>query len=158
MQYDWWGSALDLFRYSAPDTLDWTTDTPSYFSADGGATAFQGGNFSTGDFNGDGWQASHWKAPQLPNGNFSCAMPKLGILNPYICSGRPGIVTGLDLAAYDAIGYNTSANLSTYAKSTTQIVFESTNVPEPASWAMLIAGFGLTGAMLRRRRYAVAAA
>ncbi len=27
------------------------------------------------------------------------------------------------------------------------------NVPEPASWAMLIAGFGLTGAALRRRRY-----
>jgi hypothetical protein len=24
-------------------------------------------------------------------------------------------------------------------------------VPEPASWAMLIAGFGLTGAMMRRR-------
>jgi PEP-CTERM motif len=32
----------------------------------------------------------------------------------------------------------------------------STAVPEPASWAMLIAGFGLTGATLRRRR-AVAA-
>ena len=30
-------------------------------------------------------------------------------------------------------------------------------VPEPASWAMLIAGFGLTGAALRRRRTAVAA-
>jgi PEP-CTERM motif len=29
-------------------------------------------------------------------------------------------------------------------------------VPEPASWAMLIAGFGLTGAMLRRRRHLVA--
>lgn len=26
-------------------------------------------------------------------------------------------------------------------------------VPEPASWAMLIAGFGLTGAAMRRRRY-----
>jgi hypothetical protein len=25
-------------------------------------------------------------------------------------------------------------------------------VPEPASWAMLIAGFGLTGAAMRRRR------
>ncbi|MGL6043058.1 MAG: PEPxxWA-CTERM sorting domain-containing protein, partial [Sandaracinobacteroides sp.] len=24
-------------------------------------------------------------------------------------------------------------------------------VPEPASWALMIAGFGLTGAMLRRR-------
>jgi hypothetical protein len=30
-------------------------------------------------------------------------------------------------------------------------------VPEPASWAMLIAGFGLTGAAMRRRRIAVAA-
>jgi hypothetical protein len=29
-------------------------------------------------------------------------------------------------------------------------------VPEPASWAMLIAGFGLTGATLRRRRMAAA--
>ncbi len=26
-------------------------------------------------------------------------------------------------------------------------------VPEPSNWAMLIAGFGLTGAVLRRRRY-----
>jgi len=29
-------------------------------------------------------------------------------------------------------------------------------VPEPASWAMLIAGFGLTGAAMRRRRVVVA--
>jgi hypothetical protein len=26
------------------------------------------------------------------------------------------------------------------------------DVPEPASWAMMIAGFGLTGAAMRRRR------
>jgi choice-of-anchor A domain-containing protein len=30
-------------------------------------------------------------------------------------------------------------------------------VPEPASWAMMIAGFGLVGAMMRRRRSALAA-
>lgn len=40
-------------------------------------------------------------------------------------------------------------------------VFGATNtgggVPEPASWAMLITGLGLTGAMLRRRRRIVAA-
>ena len=30
-------------------------------------------------------------------------------------------------------------------------------IPEPASWAMLIAGFGLTGAIARRRRTAVTA-
>lgn len=29
-------------------------------------------------------------------------------------------------------------------------------VPEPASWALLIAGFGLTGAAMRRRRAAIA--
>lgn len=29
------------------------------------------------------------------------------------------------------------------------------NVPEPASWAMLITGFGLTGAAMRRRRAAI---
>jgi hypothetical protein len=32
-----------------------------------------------------------------------------------------------------------------------------TVVPEPANWAMLIAGFGLTGAVMRRRRMAIAA-
>ncbi len=31
------------------------------------------------------------------------------------------------------------------------------DVPEPASWALLIAGFGLTGAVMRRRRVATAA-
>lgn len=66
-------------------------------------------------------------------------------------------MTGLDLAAYDAIGYNTAENVNAYAKSTAQIAFESTNVPEPANWAMLIAGFGLTGAAMRRHRKMVAA-
>ena len=31
-------------------------------------------------------------------------------------------------------------------------------VPEPASWALMIAGFGLTGSAMRRRRFAVVAA
>ncbi len=30
------------------------------------------------------------------------------------------------------------------------------SVPEPASWAMMIAGFGLVGAMVRRRRPRIA--
>ena len=30
------------------------------------------------------------------------------------------------------------------------------SVPEPASWALLIVGFGLTGAVLRRRRVVAA--
>lgn len=157
VQDDWWGTTLDLFRYSEPGRLDWTTDTASYFSADGGLTAYQDGLFSTGSFNGDGWQASHWKAPQLPDGRFSCLRTKLGVMNPYLCGGQEGILTGLDIAAFDAIGYNTSVDLLTYNKTTAQIAFESTNVPEPHAWAMLIAGFGLTGAAMRRRRSAIKA-
>ena len=42
--------------------------------------------------------------------------------------------------------------------STLTITTQATGaVPEPANWAMLIAGFGLTGAVMRRRRTAVAA-
>ena len=37
-----------------------------------------------------------------------------------------------------------------------RIVEGSTAVPEPAAWAMMIAGFGLAGATLRRRRGALA--
>ncbi len=39
-----------------------------------------------------------------------------------------------------------------------QFVFEDTVVPEPATWAMMITGFGLVGFAARRRRTAVAAA
>jgi len=155
---DWFGTTLDLFRYSAPGVLDWTTNTASYFSLDGGKTAYQGGLFSTGTYTGDSWQASHWKAPQvtLPDGSqvFSCRQPKLGIMNPYICNGRPGIVTALDLAAQDAIGWNIASNAAspTYAKTTADIAHDLTAVPEPAAWAMMLTGFGFVGVMQRRRR------
>jgi hypothetical protein len=150
---DWFGQTLDLFRYSAPGALDWTTNTASYFSIDGGATAFGNGKFSTGNYTGDGWQASHWKAPQLPNGNFSCAMPKLGIMNPYICGGRLGVVTGLDLASLDAIGWNINGGNPglAYGKTTSDIVHGLFNVPEPAVWLQFMMGFGLLGTAARRR-------
>lgn len=37
------------------------------------------------------------------------------------------------------------------------LTFTTNAVPEPASWAMLMTGFGLAGAALRRRRAALAA-
>ncbi len=148
----WWGYAADMFRYSAPGKLDWTFGTNSYFSIDGGLTAFNGNSyFSTGDVNGDGWQASHWKAPQLPTGQFSCAMPKVGIMNPYLCSGQKAIVTGNDIALLDAIGWNTNVNaLNPYSIDTGAIKLAF--VPEPAQWALMIGGFGFVGGAMRRRK------
>lgn len=149
----WWGYGLDMFRYSAPGQLDWRPGVDSYFSIDGGQTAFMGGYFSTGENNGDGNQASHWKQPDqaTPCQNF------LGVMNPYICGGKTDSVTGLDLALFDAIGWNTNVDISNYDVSTAEIYRANiASVPEPAEWALLLAGFGVVGATLRRRRPAQA--
>lgn len=142
-------SPLDLFRYSNSG-LDWTVGTDSRFSIDQGAALFGDSGFSTGSFNGDGWQASHWKAP----GNCGTF---LGIMNPYICNGKTDEVTALDLAAFDAIGWDVNIDLLKnpgYRFSTKDIYLNY--VPEPGTWALMIAGFGLIGATLRRRRLAAA--
>ncbi len=144
-------SALDMFRYSAPGTLDFRTGGTKYFSVDGGATALFNNTMSTGSFNGDGRQASHWKdTPGCQIGN--------GIMDPTFCFGQTGYVTGLDLAAFDAMGWNLSVDALTYKTTSTGKILRGylgTAVPEPANWAMMIAGFGLAGTALRRRKTTV---
>ena len=152
---DAFGTTLDLFRYAndplsdgSGPTLTWAPGVESYFSVDGGQTDL--GGFSTGAFNGDTWQASHWKAPtQSP---FCTGL--LGIMNPYICSGRGGIVTPLDFDALDAIGYNFAFGDNAPTLTTSQIArqFAIVPIPEPATWAAMVLGFGFMGAALRRRR------
>lgn len=143
-------SSLDMYRYSAPSTLDFRTGGTKYFSIDGGATALFGNTFSTGQFNGDGRQASHWKdSPGCTVGN--------GLLDPTFCLGQMGVVTGLDLAAYDAMGWNLRADALTYAGMSTAQIYASA-VPEPSAWAlMLLGGIGVVGAVSRRRRAAAGA-
>jgi hypothetical protein len=149
---DWWGYVMDLYRYSNDPTnvgpggpqLDWAAGSPSFFSTDGGVTSR--GAYSTGTFNGDGWQASHW------NANLTCSN-FIGVMNPYLCDGQASKVTFADIAAFDAIGWNFAAGV---ADNPDFLFSTSSFVPEPGTWAMLIAGFGLTGAALRRRRHAIA--
>ena len=126
-------TVLDLYRHGARNgggldfAADGTGSDNPYFSLDGGATAL--GTFSTGSYNGDGRQASHWKD------NLG-----LGILDPTFDFGELGIVSALDVRAFDAIGYD--------------LVVEQGAVPEidPAGFgsalALVLGGLG----MIERRR------
>ncbi|MGR6331208.1 NF038122 family metalloprotease [Sphingomonas sp. XXL09] len=145
-------SQLDLFRYGKPGTLDWSTQGTPYFSIDGGQTQLFGDSrFSTGVANGDGRQASHWK-------DSAFGVPQLGILDPTSGFGQMQEVTALDLAAYDAIGYDVGFNVlanSNY-RFTTADAYRSfiaaAAVPEPAVWLQMILGFGVIGGAMRYRR------
>lgn len=143
-------SQLDLFRYSSAGNLDWSTQNTPYFSIDGGATQLFGDSrFSTGVTNGDSRQASHWK-------DSASGVPQLGILDPTSGRGQMQEITALDLAAYDAIGYNVNFDVlgnSNY-RFTTADVYRTLAppVPEPATWAMMLVGFGTIGASIRYRR------
>jgi hypothetical protein len=146
-QNDWWGFAIDLFRYSKDfdglARLNWRPGQESYFSLDGGQTVFNGNSYySTGIRAGDGSQASHWRVPDDFCGQF------IGILNPYLCPDTTGQITSNDLAVLDALGWNLTedAQRSDYVFNAGQL-----SVPEPATWGMLIVGFGLIGGRLRCR-------
>lgn len=136
-------SALDMFRYSAPDTLDFRAGGTKYFSIDGGQTALFGNTMSTGSYNGDGRQASHWKDTA------GCQIGN-GIMDPTFCYGQMGYITGLDLAAFDAMGWNLSTNALTYATTSTAEIYYQSTVPEPSSLALLLAA-ALGGVASRRK-------
>ncbi len=74
----------------------------------------------------------------------------LATLVPELASFTNAFGVGINDAG-DIIGYGQRAGIET------GFILKPLapgGVPEPASWAMLIAGFGLTGAMLRRQRAA----
>ena len=82
-------------------------------------------------------------------------------MDPTECYAQEDYVTALDLAAFDAIGWNLNVDVLAnpgYHKTTASFYtdYMAANappaaVPEPASWAMMLAGFGLIGGAFRRR-------
>jgi hypothetical protein len=122
--FDFGLTPLDLFRYSedscnAGGYQDWSADTrDKFFSIDGCTTSE--GLFSTGANFGDGSQASHWKDGL-----------GLGLMKPIFIDGEIETLSGLDLKAFDVIGWN------------------SADVPTPpVTWLI---GSGLIGLLGRRK-------
>jgi hypothetical protein len=82
---------------------------------------------STGVTNGDGRQASHWKADELTSGNY------IGMMDPTLSFGVVQQLTEADFRALDLIGYNIAP------------------VPEPSVYALGAVGLGAVY-LLRRKR------
>lgn len=116
---DWWYEPLDLFRFSAEGVMDVRVGQEAYFSVDGGATAIE--SFSTGSFNGNGWQASHF-GPGVQN-----------LMRPFVGNGEAYDATYADLAAFDAIGWDLAP------------------IPEPGTYAMMLLGLAGVASAARRR-------
>jgi hypothetical protein len=170
------GSVLDLFRYGSSPAIDghlqlqWGANKQAFFSLDG-MTPFNFGNpdqniasFSTGSFNGDGNQASHWKDTDLfPDvGSPGCYLGgrrDIGIMDPTGTPCATGKVTQNDLAAFDAMGWNLTVDAlqqKKYSMDTSDIYkldgLAVVAIPEPATWAQLLLGVGLVGGLMRRRK------
>jgi hypothetical protein len=103
---------LDAFRFSSPGTRSITTGA-AYFSLTDGATSIA--SFSDGTT----YQASHW------------LQGTGGLMDPALALGSTENITGLDITALDAIGWD---------------------VPEPASITVFALGLAGLRAIRRRRR------
>lgn len=88
-------------------------------------------SFSTGRFNGDGRQASHWKDNNL-TGNL------IGMLDPTLGRGQAFPISFADVRALDLIGYDFVSNAAA--------------VPEPSSVGLIVV-FAAAIAYRRRRAH-----
>ena len=173
---DWWSAILDLYRYSANPTamltsdgsvypagptLDWSIRNPitdgaafvhPYFSIDGGASALFGNLLSRGDYNGSSAQASHWRTV------LAAGQPYLGIMEPFALDDVMGYVTALDVAALNAIGWQTNIDplLAPHYRATTAEIAAAfaVDVPEPSAWVLLLTAAGCLIVAGTRRRVA----
>jgi hypothetical protein len=106
-------SPLDMFRYSRAQTLALAPGADAYFSIDGGKSALMGAKFATGIRMGDGNQAGHFKDVKR-----KCTV-SFGVMDPGSCGGSMWSVTGADLAAFDAMGWNLDVDALSFKTVTT---------------------------------------
>jgi hypothetical protein len=139
-------TAYDLFRDKAPGVISYGYNDAAYFSIDGGVTDLK--NFNNSSSGGD-------------RGDWQTLSTVLDVSNAFISTGRRYNISAVDLTSLDVLGWGGSNLGDTAVGSPNSTAFALVNpdaAPEPAQWLLMIAGFGLTGATLRRRRGAIAAA
>ena len=72
-----------------------------------------------------------------------------------LCAEQGIEVTAQDLGMMDALGWTLAVDVLAhpdYRFTTAQVYRLANVVPEPTTWALMILGFGLTGAAMRRHR------
>ena len=118
---------LDLFRFTAPGVHALSDVAGAYFSIDNGATRLRTFNFA-GTNGGDphDWDSSD------PNDPF----------NAFIAAGIAHALSPADITALDVIGWDNAAAIAA--------------IPEPDTYAMLLAGLGVLGVIARRRKSEIA--
>jgi hypothetical protein len=125
--------AEDLYRYSGFHAPTLSATANAYFSIDGGLTDLH-------DYNNlPGADIADWKTGDCPAAQF--------VQDAFGCSGLPPFgltLSSPEVVALQAIGYDLAPTVTA-------------GVPEPSAWAMMITGFGMIGATLRRRRTLVTA-
>lgn len=133
-----WRTPYDLYRYTKAGTLSYGYNDAAYFSINGGVTDLKNFNYSTSGGDRGDWQTSG---------------SVYDVSNAFIATGHSYALTAADLTSLDLLGWGGSNLGDTGAGTPGASAFSliSAQVPEPAQWALLIVGFGLTGAALRRR-------
>jgi hypothetical protein len=86
-----YNSLYQLFHYSAPGVMDFSGTTPGYFSIDGGTSSINTFNTNTGGDFGD------WAGKTVDAAN---AFATANAVMPF---------SGADVAAMDAIGWNSTS-------------------------------------------------
>ncbi len=69
--------------------------------------------------------------------------------------GSEGTTHYQDVYTFDAALDTVSAYVGDFSHSPRNFAFIASQVPEPASWALMLVGFGLAGTALRRQKVAV---
>jgi len=140
-----WATPFDLYRYTASGVSSFTYAAAAYFSINGGATDL--GNFNSVG----GGDRSDWQTLST----------SMDVQDAYVSTGKDLTLTGNDLDGLDALGWGISKVTGSTPLGTVTIFSPpggASAVPEPATWAMMLAGAALIGASVRRRRWRAVAA